>query len=125
MGCYGIGLGRTLATIVENYHDDKGIIWPEVVAPYQAHLISLGVEDPVKMKASQVYEKLLQTGIEVLWDDREESPGKKFTDADLIGIPVRLVVSARSGDKIEWKKRNEKESELITLDEVVGRLKNR
>jgi prolyl-tRNA synthetase len=126
MGCYGIGLGRTLATIVEKFHDDKGIIWPEVAAPFQAHLVSLENQDlGIKNLAENIYNRLIQAGIEVLWDDREESPGVKFADADLIGIPVRLVVSKRSGDKVEWKRRDEQESELLSVDEVVERLKSR
>jgi prolyl-tRNA synthetase len=120
MGCYGIGLGRTMAAIVEIFHDDKGIVWPESVAPYDVHLISLpGGEE----KSQKLYDQLTKDGIEVLWDDREVRAGEKFADADLIGIPVRLVVSEKTGDNIEWKKRNEKDSELISLDEVHNRLK--
>lgn len=125
MGCYGIGLARTLATIVEMYHDEKGIVWPKVVAPYQAHLIGLGIQDSgFKNKVEEIYEKLQAAGIEVLYDDREGvGAGEKFGDADLIGIPVRLVVSAKTVDKIEWKERNKKETELLTLEEVLRRLK--
>jgi len=116
MGCYGIGLGRTLATVVETHHDDRGIIWPESIAPYQVHLISLrGGEE----KAQALYEELLAKGVEVLWDERDESPGKKFADADLIGIPTRLVVSQKTGESIEIKKRNEAESKLISKDELL------
>ena len=119
MGCYGFGLARTLTTIVEKYHDDKGIVWPESVAPFQVHLISL--KEPEK--ATDIYKKLLEAGIEVLFDDREDaSAGQKFADADLIGIPVRLVVSQKTEDKIEFKKRTEKDSELLSLEEVLKRL---
>jgi prolyl-tRNA synthetase len=119
MGCYGIGLGRTLATIVEKYHDDRGIVWPEAVAPYKVHLVSLkGAET----YAEVIYNQLREAGIEVLWDDRNESPGVKFADADLLGMPVRLVVSTRNGDKLEWKRRDQAESEIISADEVMGRL---
>ncbi|HEX7018042.1 MAG TPA: proline--tRNA ligase [Patescibacteria group bacterium] len=119
MGCYGIGLGRTLATIVEKHHDDKGIIWPEIIAPFQVHLVSLsGAEE----QAEEVYQTLTKAGIDVLWDDRNESAGKKFADADLIGIPVRLVVSPRTGDQVEWKRRDGVETELISLNEIVVRL---
>ena len=124
MGCYGIGLARTLATIVEIYHDEKGIIWPESVAPYEAHLVH--VEDPsTEAWAKEVYEKLKSAGIDVLWDDRENvSAGEKFADADLIGIPTRLVVSAKVGTgKVEWKKRNSDKTEIIELPEVIERLK--
>ncbi len=119
MGCYGIGLGRTMATIVEKYHDDKGIIWPEIIAPFAVHLISL---NGAEVQAQKLYQQLMEKGIEVLWDDRDISAGAKFADADLIGIPVRLVVSPRNGEKIEWKKRNEEKSEVIEVDEVLNRL---
>jgi prolyl-tRNA synthetase len=119
MGCYGIGLGRTLATVVEKYHDEKGILWPAQVAPFNAHLVSLrGAE----LQAEEIYRRLIAEKIEVLWDERDTSPGAKFADADLIGIPVRLVVSPRTGDKVEWKLRTESQSELITLDEAIHRL---
>lgn len=120
MGCYGIGLGRTLATIVEVYHDDKGIVWPKSVAPFQVHLINLCKDEG---NASQVYEGLEGCGVEVLYDDRDNvSAGEKFADADLIGIPVRLVVSDRNGDKIEYKERSSDKSELMSLEEVRNRL---
>ncbi|MEK7571744.1 MAG: proline--tRNA ligase [Patescibacteria group bacterium] len=119
MGCYGFGIGRTLATIVEKYHDDKGIIWPAVIAPYQVHLVSIRENE----KAERLYKQFIEAGIEVLYDDREDiSAGQKFADADLIGLPVRLVVSKKTGDQIEWKKRAEKESELIEFKEVINRL---
>jgi prolyl-tRNA synthetase len=119
MGCYGFGLARTLTTIVEKYNDDKGITWPASVAPFQVCLISLKENE----KAEKVYKELMDAGIEVLFDDREDaSAGQKFADADLIGIPVRLVVSQKTGDKIEFKKRTEKESELVSFDEVLKRL---
>ncbi|MBU0578589.1 proline--tRNA ligase, partial [Patescibacteria group bacterium] len=112
MGCYGIGLGRTIAAIIEKHHDEKGIIWPEAVAPFQVQLISLA---GAEKRAGEIYNQLLKAGVEVLWDDRDESAGAKFADADLIGIPVRLVVSDRTKDKIEWKKRTSKETELLDL----------
>lgn len=119
MGCYGIGIGRTMAAVVEKFHDDKGIIWPEQIAPFQVHLISLqGGEE----KSKQLYEQLQKEGVEVLWDDREESPGVKFSDADLIGCPVRLVISKRTGDQIEWKKRDQNDSKVISAKEVLKRL---
>jgi len=133
MGCYGIGLGRTLATLVEVYHDDKGIVWPKSVAPYQAHLINLKSQmSNVKSKSQnsnlsgdKIYERLLNAGVEVLYDDREDvSAGEKFADADLIGIPVRLVISERNGERIEYKERDKKESELLDLEEVIQKLKS-
>ncbi|MBU1885374.1 proline--tRNA ligase [Patescibacteria group bacterium] len=119
MGCYGIGLGRTIAAIIEKHHDEKGIIWPEAVAPFQVQLISLA---GAEKRAGEIYNQLLKAGVEVLWDDRDESAGAKFADADLIGIPVRLVVSDRTKDKIEWKKRISKETELLDLQTVIKRL---
>lgn len=119
MGCYGIGIGRTLGAIVETNHDDKGIVWPASVAPFQVHLISIKSNE----KAEEVYKKLQEAGVEVLYDDREDvSAGTQFADADLIGIPVRLVVSSKSGDKIEWKERTGSETELLTLEEVLQRI---
>jgi len=126
MGCYGFGLARTLTTVVEKHHDDRGIVWPESVAPYQVHLISLKENE----KAEKVYQELLDAGVEVLFDDREEvTAGAKFADADLIGIPVRLVISAKTGDAIgsdsigvEFKKRTEKEAELLSLEQILSRL---
>jgi len=117
-GSYGIGPTRVMGTYVEVFHDDKGMVWPEVVAPYQVHLVSLeGVEE----KAEKMYNKLVEKGVEVLWDDRNESAGVKFSDADLIGIPVRLVVSKKTKDKIEWKKRKGDKTEIISVEEVVKR----
>lgn len=120
MGCYGIGTTRLVGTIVEASHDDKGIIWPKSVAPFQVHLIALGAEkDPeVKKAADNVYDALQHECVEVLYDDRDESAGKKFNDADLIGIPLRIVVSSRTlKDKsVEWKMRNEKEGKLVKYE---------
>jgi prolyl-tRNA synthetase len=126
MGCYGIGLGRTLATIVEKFHDDKGIIWPKAVAPYHIHLVGLNLDDPdIKKNAYTIYETLKTTyNQEVLFDDREGiSPGEKFADADLMGIPIRLVISKRTGDKVEYKERSSKDVSILTLEEVWHRLK--
>ena len=109
MGCYGLGLARTLATIVEKNNDERGIIWPKTVTPYHVHLVGLNLnEKPVLDKASAVYKELSEAGVEVLFDDREEvRAGEKFADADLIGIPVRLVISAKTGNTIEWKERTQ------------------
>jgi prolyl-tRNA synthetase len=126
MGCYGIGITRTMGVIVEKFHDEKGIIWPKEVAPFAVHLIELpGAKNlpRVKAGAKKIYDELIKKGIEVLWDDREIGAGAKFADADLIGIPVRLVVSEKTGDKIEWKERGKEETDLITLQEVIEKLK--
>ncbi len=119
MGCYGIGLGRLLAAAVEQSHDDKGIIWPLPIAPFQVHLCTLKAEDnKVSETAEKIYADFNTAGIDVLYDDRDESPGVKFNDADLIGIPLRVVVSPRSlqsgGVEIKWRK--EKQSRIIPLD---------
>lgn len=122
MGSYGIGLGRLLACIAEEHHDTKGLCWPVSVAPCPVHLISLPAKnetgDPA---AEELYRALAKEGLEVLFDDRNESPGVKFTDADLIGLPVRLVVSARSlkAGGIEFKKRVESESRIVAIDKAV------
>lgn len=119
MGCYGIGLGRTMATIIEKHHDDKGIAWPEEIAPFQVQLVSLA---GAEQRANEVYNQLLKAGIEVLWDDRDESAGVKFADADLIGNPVRLVVSTRTKDQVEWKQRSDDKVELLDLKTVIAKL---
>ena len=116
MGCYGIGLGRLMATIVESSHDDNGIIWPENVAPFDIHLISLpGGEE----KAKEVYGKLSKDK-EVLFDDRDLSAGEKFAESDLIGIPERIVVSKKTleSDSVEIKKRGEKEGKIVKISEL-------
>ncbi|NCN06500.1 MAG: proline--tRNA ligase [Candidatus Pacebacteria bacterium] len=121
MGCYGFGIGRTMATVVEKHHDEHGIIWPASIAPYQAHLVSLaGVEN----EAAEVFAKLQAAGVEVLWDDRSESAGVKFSDADLLGIPHRLIVSKKTDGKLEWKARGSDTSQLISFEEVCNRCKN-
>lgn len=124
-GCYGIGLGRLMGAVVEINHDEKGMIWPESVAPFQAHLIEVkGQGSKVKGFAKKVYNTLQKAGIELLYDDREDiSVGEKFADADLIGIPWRAVVSERTGNKIEIKKRNEKKTRLVSEKELVKILK--
>lgn len=123
MGCYGIGTTRLLAVLIEKYHDEKGICWPMTVAPFEVELINLGGEEIIKQKASQVYNELCRLKFTVLWDDRETSSGQKLSEADLIGVPVRLVVSGKTAEKIEWKMRTDKKVELLTLQEVVKRLR--
>lgn len=120
MGCYGIGIGRTMATIVEQYHDERGMTWPENIAPYRVHLIAIGKDPSPFEKAEQLIKQLESQGIEVLFDDRTDvSPGAKFADADLIGCPYRLVISPKTGDKIEIKKRTEKETKLVSQEELL------
>jgi prolyl-tRNA synthetase len=126
MGCYGIGLGRLMAGVVEQNHDDKGIIWPLTISPYHIYLCPLYREgSKVSEVAEKLYAELTAQGLEVLFDDREESPGVKFNDADLLGIPYRVTVSPRTLGKnsVELKKRSEKDSQLLPLEETVTRLK--
>ncbi|PJA38494.1 proline--tRNA ligase [candidate division WWE3 bacterium CG_4_9_14_3_um_filter_43_9] len=126
MGCYGIGLGRTMAAIVEKYHDEKGIIWPESVAPFQVHLLSLNLNDAqVLAQSERIYKMLTEAGIEVLYDDRKESAGVKFADADLIGIQWRAVVSRKMADQktVEIKKRDSLKAEQIGIDKLLNKLK--
>ncbi len=124
MGCYGIGSTRLMGTIVEASHDEKGIIWPASVAPYQIHLLHLGKEPEVKEAALELYNKLQRQGVEVLYDDRDESAGKKLADADLIGIPVRVLVSKKTLEKkgVEVKRRKEQKSEVVDAQNIVSYL---
>jgi prolyl-tRNA synthetase len=126
MGCYGIGLGRLLAAIVEQSHDDKGIIWPLSVAPYQVYLCPLSLEKPAVLPtAEKIYQELQNEGIEVLFDDRGDSPGVKFNDADLLGIPLRLTLSPRTlqSQSVEAKWRTEKETQLLPLENLAAQAK--
>jgi prolyl-tRNA synthetase len=127
MGCYGIGVGRMLAAAVEQSHDDKGIIWPLPIAPYQVHLTGLFMDNPkVSEAAEKIYQDLQNQGLEVLFDDRLESPGVKFNDADLIGIPFRITISPRTleGNSVEFKRRTEKKAQIMPLDGIVRYLKD-
>lgn len=122
MGCYGIGLNRLMGTAVELSHDEKGIIWPENIAPFKVHLIELAnQESGIKNQAEEIYQKLTQKGIEVLFDDRDVQAGEKFADSDLIGIPYRAVVSAKSLEKggVEVKKRSEDENRIISIEQFL------
>jgi prolyl-tRNA synthetase len=117
---YGIGPTRVMGTLVEVSHDKKGIVWYPQVAPFGAHLLEVGSGKlEVRQKTKKVYEKLTKAGVEVLWDDREVGAGEKFNDADLIGIPVRLVISEKTGDKIEWEERSKEKIEMMGLDRVL------
>ncbi len=120
MGCYGIGVSRSMGVIVEKYNDAKGIIWPAAISPFAVSLISLNGAEEYALK---IYETLQKNNINVLLDDRSESAGSKFAAADLMGFPVRLVISPRNGEKIEWKKRDQEASELVDLETVLERLK--
>ena len=122
MGCYGIGVGRIMATLVEQSHDEKGIIWPFSIAPYQVNLLGLDLDKgETRPVAEQLYADLMAVGVEVLYDDRAETAGVKFNDADLLGLPLRAVVSKRSlkNGGIELKLRSQRESRIVPLAEVV------
>lgn len=115
---YGIGPTRVMGTLVEVNNDEKGIIWPTAVSPFDIHLIEL----PGAKNADKIYKKLKENGMDVLWDDRDVPAGEKFAEADLIGIPVRLVISEKTGEKIEWKERTSEKSELLSFEELLARL---
>jgi prolyl-tRNA synthetase len=121
MGAYGIGIDRAMATLVEIHHDDKGIIWPNQVAPFNVHLITIENNKKVKTQADRVYNALQKKGIEVLYDDRDSTPGTKFVDSDILGIPLRMVVSEKTLKKnsVEFKQRNEKEIKLIKISNIL------
>ncbi|MBI2268148.1 MAG: hypothetical protein HYU80_01725 [Candidatus Blackburnbacteria bacterium] len=116
---YGIGPSRILGTLVEVYGTEKGMLWPDSVSPFTVHLININTD------ALFVYEQLQKVGIDVLYDDRDVSAGEKFADSDLIGIPIRLVVSKETGEKIEWKRRDTEEIEILGIEDVIERLKNK
>jgi prolyl-tRNA synthetase len=122
MGCYGLGIGRTVASAIEQSHDDDGIIWPMPIAPFEVVVTSLGKDENVTAPANEVYEKLVAAGVDVLFDDRDERPGVKFKDADLIGFPLRIAIGAKSlaNGQIEWSTRREREKQLGSIEEVVA-----
>ena len=127
MGCYGIGVSRILAAAIEQNHDDRGIVFPPPIAPYQAHLVGLNMsDDAVAEAAGQLYDRLWAAGIETLFDDRADAAaGVKFNDADLIGLPIRLVVSPRNlrQSAVEIRGRTADEAEMVALDDVVDAIK--
>jgi prolyl-tRNA synthetase len=122
MGSYGIGVGRLVASIVEEYHDEYGIIWPPQIAPYDIHLVDLA-NDP--KHADGIREKLESAGFAVLYDDRDERAGVKFNDADLIGLPLRITVGEKglAENSVEVKIRWEKEKSMVPLDRLETRVK--
>jgi prolyl-tRNA synthetase len=123
LGSYGIGLGRLLACIAEEHHDENGLVWPVSVAPYHVHFVAAEADG----MADGLYERLVSAGVEVLYDDRPESLGAKFKDADLIGAPIRLSLTPRSlqGGGVEIKARGDAESFVASIDEVVSVVKGK
>lgn len=124
MGSYGIGPSRLMGLLAEHFADDKGIVWPENVAPYKVYLVSIGEDERVAQKTDALYEELTSRGIEVLYDDRDERAGAKFADAELLGIPYRVTVSERliDNDSYEFTPRLTGESEVLTHDQLLDKL---
>ena len=127
MGCYGIGLSRTVAASIEQNHDDKGIIWPNKITPYQLALVEINPKQDNELKSVciSLYESLIKNGHEVLWDDRNQSAGVKFSDMELIGIPQMIIVGEKSfkEKKVEFKVRQQEKTQLLSQDEVLQKLK--
>lgn len=122
MGCYGIGLGRLMATIVEVNHDQQGIMWPPEVAPFTAHLLSIGQSTKVRTASEKIYKNLKEQSIDILYDDRKEkTPGEKFAEADFIGIPIRLVVSEKTlaQNSVEVKERKDNKIKLVKISQIA------
>lgn len=119
MGCYGIGVSRTMGVLVEKFNDSKGIVWPESVAPFKYHLIN---HNDSIAETEKLYKEMVGKGIEVVWDDREVGMGQKFADADLVGIPYRIVISPKSIEAggYEMKKRNEEKTSIVTNVQLLG-----
>ncbi len=126
MGSYGIGIGRNAAAVVEQRHDERGIIWPVSIAPYHVSLLSLGKDAEVIEATDRLYDELQEAGVEVLYDDRTDRPGVKFTDAELIGNPIRLSISKRTleANEVELRLRTESESEMVPMDQIVDRVQS-
>ena len=124
MGCYGIGVTRTLSSIIEQHHDDYGIIWPLNVAPYHVVIVPINYNDEVMKKAANdMYEKLLSFGVEVILDDRDAKPGFKFKDWELIGIPYIITIGRLAGDNIcEFKTRSTMEKEELTFTVAINKI---
>ncbi len=122
MGSYGIGLERNLAAIVETYHDDKGIVWPVAVAPYEAIVTVLKLDGETVAAAERIYSGLQDVGVDVIIDDRKERPGVKFNDAELVGFPYRITVGPRdlADGVVEVTERTSGESESVSVGEVVA-----
>lgn len=120
-GCYGIGVSRLVGALAEHFADEKGLVWPESIAPARVYLVSIG---DVNEQAQQLYDQLCTKGIETIWDDRDERPGAKFADADLMGIPHRVVISPKTLEQnsIEYKARASEETELLTVETLLARL---
>jgi prolyl-tRNA synthetase len=124
MGCYGLGVGRTVAAAIEQSHDDQGIIWPVPIAPFEAVVMTMGPDAAVQQAANEIYEGLKASGVDVIFDDRDERAGVKFNDSDLIGFPVRIVIGGKNlaNGNVEWSLRKDKVKQLTPRGEIVGRI---
>jgi prolyl-tRNA synthetase len=125
MGCYGLGIGRTVAAAIEQNHDKDGIIWPLPLAPFEVLVMSLNPQDEeVRRTADEIYDQLVERGVDVFYDDRDERPGVKFKDADLIGIPVRVAVGAKSlaAGNVELSLRRDREKILVPAGDAVAKV---
>ena len=122
MGCYGIGVNRSMAAIIEQNNDEDGIIWPMSVAPYHVIVVPVKVKDEIQMKlAENIYNKLKSAGVEVVLDDRNERPGVKFKDADLIGFPIRITVGKKAKEGIvEFKLRKDKDIQEKNVEQAIA-----
>ena len=125
MGCYGIGVTRTLASIIEQHNDENGIIWPLAVAPYHVSVVPVNIKDAEQMKiAEEIYNKLQEMGVEVLLDDRNERAGVKFKDSEIMGIPMRITVGKKINEgEVEFKLRAGGDNEVIKIEEVYDKVK--
>jgi prolyl-tRNA synthetase len=121
MGCYGIGVDRTLASIIEAHHDDNGIMWTMSTAPFQVAVVPVMYKDKMKEVADKIYDELLSAGIDVVLDDRDERPGVKFKDADLIGYPIRIVVGDKNLPNVELKLRSADTPELVPAESASAK----
>ena len=126
MGCYGIGVGRTVAAAIEQNHDEDGIIWPTPIAPYHVDIIPVRVDDETMKICDGIYDSLASAGLDVALDDRDERPGVKFKDADLIGFPYKVVVGPKGlkEGKIELKSRKTGDTQFVAINEAASFLKN-
>jgi prolyl-tRNA synthetase len=124
LGSYGIGVTRLMGVLAENFSDERGLVWPDAVAPFRVYLARLGADEQVVLAADKLYAVLESWGVTVLYDDTDRRPGEKFADADLLGMPHRIVVSAKTVEAgtYEYKKRNEQDSELLSHEELKIKL---
>lgn len=124
LASYGIGITRLMGVIVEKFSDEKGMVWPENIAPAKVYLIRIGEDESTQQAADELYQKMQSSGVTVLYDDRDERPGTKFADADLMGIPHRVVVSAKtiSAERVEYKSRTSEITEMLSVDSLFERL---